>query len=639
MFLRVNGLFGWIQANDRRTILLFCGFLAALNVAAAFVLWLPLLAFDPAHAPSLAPAGYAVRYVPVVTLAAAGVFGLQLLWHVQTVQRSVAFAFVDDAEEPRLCRLVEPLAITMGLPTPYVGVIETRALNAFACGLSRRNAVVVVTRGLIEALDDDELAAVIAHELAHIANGDIRLLAAANACLRMIDWLVLPQRWEANRLREVLAFPMVVVVMPPLLLFILSLGFCGQCILRGSRLIRLLITASREFVADARAVEVTQNPAALLSALERIEGRSGLAALRPGQDAMMIDGACEGAFATHPPIARRVAAIVAVTGSLAFVAPPRRDTRARGLQSPACSPIRASLYGTAVRVPERGALARIGADDPRNWLGLTPAMTVGAVLAAALFLGLHWRDLGRPEALVTALDPRPAAAIFTVAAQGTACSVAILGQQALALPLPARCEAEAMQNARIAQAAVAGPAGAMLKAMAEPPEGMYSLGFGTFSSVPPPAVEAAEVQSKRCFRTRGYTPGEEGWHRVDAPPRHDGAFNIRRWLAHAEDRAEAAGAAAGDAADKPLKEYIEARKLFYEKVDHFFGEPGLTVLRAAYASPAHRRALERLRERLADPRWAAAQGPVALAEARLLATNPEAFVTCMARARMAAGEP
>jgi hypothetical protein len=84
-------------------------------------------------------------------------------------------------------------------------------------------------------------------------------------------------------------------------------------------------------------LRLTQNPAALVSALERIEGRSAIPGLGAGQDAMMIDGAHQGPLATHPTIADRIAAIVAVTGSMALIAPARRDTRdaAQGLSSKA----------------------------------------------------------------------------------------------------------------------------------------------------------------------------------------------------------------------------------------------------------------------------------------------------------------
>ncbi|RAI25928.1 M48 family metalloprotease, partial [Rhodoplanes serenus] len=90
------------------------------------------------------------------------------------------FTLVDRRAQPRLVSIVERLAITAGVPVPRVALIETEARNAFACGIDADSAVVVATRGLVEALDDDELAAVVAHEITHIKNGDICLMAAAN---------------------------------------------------------------------------------------------------------------------------------------------------------------------------------------------------------------------------------------------------------------------------------------------------------------------------------------------------------------------------------------------------------------------------------------------------------------------------
>ena len=109
--------------------------------------------------------------------------------------------------------------------------------------------------------------------------------------------------------------------------------FLRRLAIDGSHLTRLLIASAREFIADAEAVRLTQNPAALVSALRRIEGRSVIPGLAAGQDAMMIDGAHEGAFATHPTIAERVAAIISVTGSMALIAPAHRDTRPSELRA------------------------------------------------------------------------------------------------------------------------------------------------------------------------------------------------------------------------------------------------------------------------------------------------------------------
>src|SRR5205823_3053663 len=168
--------------------------------------------------------------------------------------RRTDFRFVDDQDEPRLCRIVEPLAIAAGLPTPYVGVIDSPALNAFACGIRRKDAVLVFTRGLVDGLDDDELAAVAAHEIVHVANGDIRLIAATNVCL---DTLKLvqprPSTQPVKRIWEACTLPILAVMLPLVVVLILVIMFLRRLAVDGSHLARLLIASAREFIADAEA--------------------------------------------------------------------------------------------------------------------------------------------------------------------------------------------------------------------------------------------------------------------------------------------------------------------------------------------------------------------------------------------------
>src|SRR5258707_3704284 len=326
--MRVNGLYGHVRSNDARSVALFAGFVAAFHVLAMLSLVVPLALFDPGHSPLYGWTGYFVRWGPIVTVVGAVLFAVQMAWHVRIVRRRTDFRFVDDHDEPRLCRIVEPLTIAAGLPTPYVGVIDTPALNAFACGIRQKDAVLVFTRGLINELDDDELAAVAAHEIVHIVNGDIRLIAATNVCLDTLNLLQLrPKRRPANRIQEACSLPILACLLPMMVVLFLVVMFLRRLAVDGSHLTRLLIASAREFIADAEGVRLTQNPAALVSALRRIEGRSVIPGLAAGQDAMMIDGSHQGAFATHPTIAERVAAIISVTGSTALIAPARRDTR------------------------------------------------------------------------------------------------------------------------------------------------------------------------------------------------------------------------------------------------------------------------------------------------------------------------
>ena len=382
--MRVNGLYGHVRSNDVRSLALFAGFVAAFHLLAMLGLVVPLAMFDPGHAPFYGWTGYLVRWVPIVTVIGGLLFVVQMAWHVRTVRRRTDFRFVDDEDEPRLCRIVEPLTIAAGLPTPYVGVIDSPALNAFACGIRQKDAVLVFTRGLIDGLDDDELAAVAAHEIVHIVNGDIRLIAATNVCLDTLKLLQpRPSMRRTQRIWQACTLPILALMLPVMVVLVLVVMFLRRLAVDGSHLARLLIASAREFIADAEAVRLTQNPAALVSALRRIEGKSVIPGLAAGQDAMMIDGAHEGAFATHPTIAERVAAIVSVTGSMALIAPARRDTRPPELRAREgfgrrLPPALETAFGQRARQGVSAALARVSSDDEFNRLGLTRELTVGA---------------------------------------------------------------------------------------------------------------------------------------------------------------------------------------------------------------------------------------------------------------------
>src|SRR5262249_10379382 len=478
------------------------GFVAAFHLLAMLALLVPLAMVDPDHAPLYGWTGYLVRWVPIVTVIGAVLFAVQMAWHVHTVRRRTDFRFVDDHDEPRLCRIVEPLTIAAGLPTPYVGVIDSPALNAFACGIRQKDAVLVFTRGLIDGLDDDELAAVAAHEIVHVVNGDIRLIAATNVCLDTLKLVQSrPNARRTNKPQWALTLSLQAMLVPILLVLTVVILFLRRLALDGSHLTRLLIASAREFIADAEATRLTQNPAALVSALRRIEGRSVIPGLEAGQDAMMIDGAHAGAFATHPTIAERVAAIVAVTGSMALIAPARRDPRPAephagdGLGGRSASS-REPEYLRSARHGANAASARVAEDNEFNRLGLTREMSVGAVAAIGVFLWMHSADLRNPSALAKALDPAPMRSFFALGGEYTRCLHLGLGSVIGLTEFPAYCRnLDNFDKLLAAHRNDPGFIGQVAKSMTEPPKGMYRWPDGHFSNVAPPDVQLAEVQS------------------------------------------------------------------------------------------------------------------------------------------------
>lgn len=627
--LPVNGLFGWIRSNDQRSLMLFGGFVLALQLAAALTLYLPLAGLDRGHAPFLNWGGYALRYVPLVFLVGVIVFGIQMCWHVHAVRRIVAFRFVDHSDERRLCDIIEPLAISMGLPAPYVGVIETQAMNAFACGIRRKDAVVVVTRGLIDGLDDEELGAVVAHELAHIANGDIRLMASANICLGMLRRLMLPRRNKQHPIVEIVTVPMLLFVMPPMFVAALMLTTLGQLSVRAGHLVRALIGASREFVADAASIEATQNPAALVSALKRIEGRSRIAGMPPGQDAMMIDGAAAGAFATHPSIAQRIKAVVAVTGSMALIAPSRRDTRAYAIDGSQGGFGRRAAT-PAAEPPLTPEAADAEAYDGRNWLGLSRAATISATIALIAFLGIRGYESRDPAKVLALFDPRPAIDLVVILTSNMSCGIA----RTMGLT---SCEAN-MEAATKELAKRSGGMGHIAEMMSEGGGAQrFQSVDGVLTDSATSSAVAAETTAKRCFKSEAYTVGRFGLHPVIPGPLPEGSYAIDRWLASGDESARAV-VVAGAAPDPALSAYVEKRKERLRVVHAYFDDAGLNYALRRYAEGDHAGALAMLRTRLQDPAYVASLAPRARAEMQLLADRPDEFITCEAR-RLREGGP
>jgi heat shock protein HtpX len=217
---------------------------------------------------------------------------------------------VTRTEEPLLWNTLEALCISRGITMPRLAVIETPQRNAFASGLSRDKGAVTVTRGLLDALTEAELRGVLAHELTHIRNGDARLLVIAAVFSGVIS-LVAEMLFRGVRFRGgdrrgngaavILGFVVIALAW--------GLGF----------VLRLALSRRREFLADAGAVELTQDPDGMIAALRRIEGNSAMPAIPAQVRAMFLDdppaqGWFSGWSATHPPISARVAALVRHAG-------------------------------------------------------------------------------------------------------------------------------------------------------------------------------------------------------------------------------------------------------------------------------------------------------------------------------------
>ena len=235
-------------------------------------------------------------------------FGSQAMIDVMTGARKV-----ERRSEPDLYNLLENLAISRGLRTPALRVIESDSLNAFASGLHEGQYSITVTRGLVNTLTRDELEAVLGHELTHVINKDVRTMVIASIFAGIISVIAelvfrgLIYSRGGGRRNNKNAMPLILIGMA-----FAVIGFVLAIV------IRMMLSRSREYVADAGAVELTKNPDAMISALRKVEGRSSLKGPDELQQ-LFLDNqpngvGLEGLFASHPPIQKRIEALVKFGG-------------------------------------------------------------------------------------------------------------------------------------------------------------------------------------------------------------------------------------------------------------------------------------------------------------------------------------
>lgn len=219
-------------------------------------------------------------------------------------------------ENPKLYDMLENLCISRGMTMPRFEIMETDTPNAFASGVNEKQYTITLTRGLINMLSDDEMEAVIAHELTHIRNGDVRMMIFAMVIAGVIAFfaeLIFRSIMNSGSRRSSRDSD--------------GKGGGGMALMIAAAIvgvawflsivIRFALSRSREFLADAGAVELTKNPDAMISALRKIEGRSELQEVPSAVMEMCIDNPRSGfadLFSTHPTMDSRVDALVRYAG-------------------------------------------------------------------------------------------------------------------------------------------------------------------------------------------------------------------------------------------------------------------------------------------------------------------------------------
>lgn len=277
-----------IAANKRHTIYILFGFVILLAlIGGAFAYY-----FNNAYV-LLIFTGVAIAYA-VFQYFAAGSIAVAMTGAKQ----------IEKKDNPTLYNAVENLAITAGLPMPKVYIIDDSAPNAFATGRDPEHSIVAATTGLLDIMDKRELTAVMAHEMSHVKNYDIRVSTIAFGLVCLIGYisdLGIRMLWFDDRDSEDrspigLIIVIVTSVLAPL----------------AATLAQLAVSREREYLADASAVNLTRYPEGMIAALKKLDSHARpMRRQNPATEALYINnpmkkGTITNLFSTHPPIEKRI---------------------------------------------------------------------------------------------------------------------------------------------------------------------------------------------------------------------------------------------------------------------------------------------------------------------------------------------
>lgn len=278
-----------IAENKRRTVIIIIAFVLMIGLIAAAFAWF-----------------YNDPWIAVWTVVVAAVYAAIQYYAAGSVAMAMTGAReIEKKDNPRLYNIVENLAITTGLPMPKVYVIEDAAPNAFATGRDPQHAMVAATTGLMDIMDDKELTAVMAHEMSHVKNYDIRvsMIVFGLVCvIGLISDVAYRMMFYGNRRRNEEGSPVgyVLIALAAILSPILA------------ALAQMAVSRQREYLADASAVNITRYPEGMIEALKKLQSHSrpmksqNVAAASMYINDPLRKGFFNNLLSTHPPIEKRI---------------------------------------------------------------------------------------------------------------------------------------------------------------------------------------------------------------------------------------------------------------------------------------------------------------------------------------------
>ena len=278
-----------IAENKRRTVYIIIGFVILIGVIAGIFAWV-----------------YNDVWIAVWTIVVAIIYALIQYYAAGSLALATAGAReIQKKDNPRFYNIVENLSITTGLPMPKVYIIDDKAPNAFATGRDPKHASVAATTGLVDIMNDKELTAVMAHEMSHVKNYDIRvsMIVFGLVCvIGMVSDLAFRLMFYGDRRRDNEGSPvgyvliMVVAILSPIV----------------AAIAQMAVSRQREYLADASAVNITRYPEGMIAALKKLQSHSQpMKNQNIAAEAMYINnplrkGFFSNLFSSHPPIEKRI---------------------------------------------------------------------------------------------------------------------------------------------------------------------------------------------------------------------------------------------------------------------------------------------------------------------------------------------
>ena len=308
--MKYVGMHSLIQRNNTLSVLLLLGFPAILLGA----VYLFLLLTDATDS--------FVKILPWVLGGVAIWFTIAYFSNTSMIRHAVRATPLARRDNPRVYNIVENLTMTCGMPMPEINIVNDPQLNAFASGINEKTYTVTVTTGLLDRLDDDELAGVIGHELTHIRNKDTQLLITSIVFVGIISivmTVLVRMLWNtflfggSSSRRSSNGKDKGASIVVVLLIAVV----CAAIAYLFTMLTRFAISRKREFMADAGGAELCGNPLALASALRKISNDPGLENVERDDIAQMyiihpqaLTGGVKGffshLFSTHPDTKERI---------------------------------------------------------------------------------------------------------------------------------------------------------------------------------------------------------------------------------------------------------------------------------------------------------------------------------------------